>query len=593
MSETIISAVGIGKVFRRYASPAWQALDALGFPVSRKRYEPFAALQGIDFEVRRGERVALIGRNGAGKSTLLRIISGQMQPTTGKARVRGRVHALMELGTGFHPDFTGIENIRSALAYNGVPEREIRAKIDEIVDFSELEEFIHRPVTEYSAGMYARLAFAVQTSITPDILVIDEILGAGDAYFVGKSIQRMKALTAGGATVLFVSHDMSSVQVLCDRAIWLQRGGVRMDGDTLDVSKAYMAQVREEEEARLRARARSLTRGQSRLLEQKGETSRLLRLNAPEGPPKRPLWLAGLRVGLGTEVLASLMTPATEERAPGAMLQLLVDSVHMNWGEPAPRQGRQARPFGDFGGSFGHAPFSVALSDGAAAGHWIELDYLPSEEGRVTLDLFEDASSTYTRLIELPANPSPQWTKVRIALPGPAETPATAKATAAPDLQPLDPTERYGSGEATIAGLGFYDADGQKRHTLISGQSARATLAVYAERPVRGAVAVVAIYRPDGTCALQVSSNREGGDLAAIDGQGWIDVAFDPLYLGPGDYIVSVALFKELDLAAAAEPPAYDLHDRCYPLKVLPPEGIGITLGLVNQPARWALRRSA
>ncbi len=213
-------------------------MDALGIPVSKKRYDIFPALSEMNLEICRGERVALIGRNGAGKSTLLRVISGQMQLDSGLLTVNGTVQALMTLGTGFHPNFTGMQNIHSSLAYQGLSSEELDRCVADIVDFVELEGFLDRPVKEYSAGMYARLAFAVATSVTPDILIIDEVLGAGDAYFLGKCIQRMKALTSQGATILFVSHDISSVQMLCDRGIWIENGRIRDDGDLLAVSKA-------------------------------------------------------------------------------------------------------------------------------------------------------------------------------------------------------------------------------------------------------------------------------------------------------------------------------------------------------------------
>jgi lipopolysaccharide transport system ATP-binding protein len=592
MSEPVISARGVEKVFRRYTSPIWQALDALGFPVSRRRYEPFAALKGLDLEVRRGERLALIGRNGAGKSTLLRILSGQMRPSAGEVQVRGNAHALMELGTGFHPDFTGLENVRSALAFNGIPEREIAARIDDIIDFAELDEFMQRPVSEYSAGMYTRLAFAVQTSITPDILVIDEILGAGDAYFVGKSIQRMKELTSAGATVLFVSHDMSAVQLLCDRAVWLQHGTVRMDGDTLAVSKAYMAQVRVEEEARLAARTRSMTKGQAEQASQLGATSLLLRFAGEGGPPRQPLWLGATRLLADGARIATLTGDLAEDRSEGGQIKLWVDPIHMNWGPPKARLGRQARPFGDFGGRFAHAPISVALDPSAAPAWRLELDVLPSPVAAVTLDIYDEAEGEYRTLARIPASADQQWQTLEIELPldDTSQPPEPAPAEL---LQILDTTERYGSGEARITAFGFLDAEGARRHTLVSGEPARARLVVAADTAVWDPVAVIAVYRPDGTCALQVTSNRDGMSLSKLEGRAMIEAEFDPLYLGPGDYIVAVALFKELDLRSAVEPAAYDLHDRCYALKVLHPMGVGVEIGTVNQPSRWTIAHEA
>ncbi|BCQ59340.1 hypothetical protein PBOI14_10900 [Pseudomonas sp. Boi14] len=285
MSDLTISLKAVNKSFRRFQHPGWRALDALGWPVSKKRYDVFQALSDINLDIARGEKVALIGRNGAGKSTLLRLVSGQMRADSGQIRVSGKVQALMTLGTGFHPDFTGIENIRSALAYQGIQPSRVDECIEEITDFTELDSFLHRPVKEYSAGMYARLAFAVATTITPEVLIIDEVLGAGDAYFLGKCIQRMKALTGQGATILFVSHDISSVQMLCDRGVWLEGGRIRQDGPLLPVSKAYLANIREEEERRVRAKSMSLTKGQVGALLRESSQTTLLRLIGADGTP--------------------------------------------------------------------------------------------------------------------------------------------------------------------------------------------------------------------------------------------------------------------------------------------------------------------
>jgi ABC-type polysaccharide/polyol phosphate transport system ATPase subunit len=271
MSDPAIEANELGKMYRLYRRPADRVLDALGVDRllfwRRRSYSEFWAVRGLRIEVGRGERVGIIGPNGAGKSTLLKILCGNVRPSEGSYRVRGQVQALMSLGTGFHPEFTGRQNIRASLAYHGLPRRIVSFKEEEIVDFAELEDFIDQPVKTYSAGMYARLAFATATAIEPEILMIDEILGAGDAYFTGKCVERMKGITEdNGATVLFVSHDLSSVQRLCTRLIWMERGRIRMEGPTPDVLPAYLDHVRAEENVRHRAEEMHLGRRQARSL---------------------------------------------------------------------------------------------------------------------------------------------------------------------------------------------------------------------------------------------------------------------------------------------------------------------------------------
>src|SRR5262249_34450273 len=190
MTDIAISLCSLGKMYKLYRRPLDKVVDVLGlgrFLFWRKNtYQEFWALRNLDLEVCKGERLGIIGRNGAGKTTLLKIITGNYAPTEGAVHIEGRIQALMELGTGFHPDFTGRQNIHAALAYQGFSKSEVKKAEADIIDFTELEEFIDQPLRVYSAGMYTRLAFAVATSVRPEVLIIDEILGAGDAAFVAK-----------------------------------------------------------------------------------------------------------------------------------------------------------------------------------------------------------------------------------------------------------------------------------------------------------------------------------------------------------------------------------------------------------------------
>jgi lipopolysaccharide transport system ATP-binding protein len=188
--------------------------------------EEFWALKNVSFEVKRGEVIGIIGKNGAGKSTLLKIVSRITEPTEGRVRLRGRVASLLEVGTGFHPELTGRENIFLNGAILGMAQREIRSKFDEIVAFAEVEEFLDTPVKRYSSGMYVRLAFAVAAHLEPEILVVDEVLAVGDAGFQKRCLRKMGQVAQGGRTVFFVSHNMNAVERLCQRVIFLDRGRV-------------------------------------------------------------------------------------------------------------------------------------------------------------------------------------------------------------------------------------------------------------------------------------------------------------------------------------------------------------------------------
>ena len=203
--------------------------------------EEFWALKDVSFEVNQGDRVGIIGRNGAGKSTLLKILSRITEPTTGKFTINGRVASLLEVGTGFHPELTGRENIYLNGAILGMSKAEIRRKFDEIVDFAEVEKFLDTPVKRYSSGMYVRLAFAVAAHLEPEILIVDEVLAVGDAQFQKKCLGKMQDVsTKEGRTVLFVSHNMAAINSLCDRVIWLVGGDLATDGNADQVTREYL-----------------------------------------------------------------------------------------------------------------------------------------------------------------------------------------------------------------------------------------------------------------------------------------------------------------------------------------------------------------
>ncbi len=203
------------------------------------QYKEFWALHDVNFEVKRGEVVGIIGRNGAGKSTILKIISGIMKPTTGKVVRNGNIVPMLELGSGFDYDLTGRENVFLNGAILGYSKEFLHAKYDEILAFSELGDFIHMPIRNYSSGMLMRLAFSIATVVNPEILIVDEILSVGDENFQRKSHARMMELMSGGTTVLFVSHSLEQIRSMCSRVVWLDGGTVKMFGDVDTVCDAY------------------------------------------------------------------------------------------------------------------------------------------------------------------------------------------------------------------------------------------------------------------------------------------------------------------------------------------------------------------
>ena len=241
MSDVAIRVTDLKKVYRLYAKPAYRFLDIFGLLGDKPgAFTEHAALDGITLQIRRGEKVAIIGRNGAGKSTFLKLITNVIQPTSGSLQVNGDVHALLQIGTGFHPDFTGRENVYAYLAQLGVTGQDADRRCADAIAFAELEEYIDQPVKTYSTGMGMRLMFSTSTAIIPDLLVLDEVLGVGDAYFAQKSYDRMRELCdRNGATLLLVTHDIYSAVKMCERVVWFDRGMVAMDGNATAVVKAY------------------------------------------------------------------------------------------------------------------------------------------------------------------------------------------------------------------------------------------------------------------------------------------------------------------------------------------------------------------
>ena len=260
--EIVIKVSNLSKCYEIYDTPR-DRLKQFVLPrmqgmlgrVPRQYFHEFWALQDVSFEVKKGESVGIIGRNGSGKSTLLQMICGTLNPTHGSVQTKGRIAALLELGSGFSPDFTGRENVRMNGSVLGLTNAEIDARFDDIAAFADIGDFINQPVKTYSSGMLVRLAFAVQVCIEPDILIVDEALAVGDALFQKRCFERMERLTSNGTTLLFVSHDQESVRTLTSRAVLLRKGVVQMTGNSGEALLAYRKQLHEDESRALDAAA--------------------------------------------------------------------------------------------------------------------------------------------------------------------------------------------------------------------------------------------------------------------------------------------------------------------------------------------------
>jgi lipopolysaccharide transport system ATP-binding protein len=312
MSEPMVHAQSLGKCYQlRHSANGHFQYTTLRDVISARASAPLRWLQGrravslpredfwalrdVSFKVDEGEVVGIIGRNGAGKSTLLKILSRITEPTRGRVVLGGRVASLLEVGTGFHPELSGRENIYLNGAILGMTRREIARKFDEIVAFAEVERFLDTPVKHYSSGMYVRLAFGVAAHLEPDVLIVDEVLAVGDAEFQKKSLGKMRDVSRGGRTVLFVSHNMAAVQSLCSRAIWLDQGAVAFDGAASESIHRYLADA---------SKATAVAPGRGIGL---GDSLRLSRFELTPNPV-----VSGEPVQLTVELAASAATRITD-----------------------------------------------------------------------------------------------------------------------------------------------------------------------------------------------------------------------------------------------------------------------------------------
>ena len=240
--EIAIFVSNLTKIYPLYDKPTDRMKEAL-HPLRKKCHHDFFALKDVSFEIKKGETVGIIGKNGAGKSTLLKILTGVLTPTSGEVLVNGRVSSLLELGTGFNPELSGLENIYFYGTINGISREEMNSKKDDIIDFADIGEFINQPVKTYSSGMMARLGFAVAINIEPEILIVDEALSVGDMKFVFKCMSKFKEIQCSGATIIFVSHDIQSIKTLCNKSIWLNMGELIRYGDSKGIANEYIREL--------------------------------------------------------------------------------------------------------------------------------------------------------------------------------------------------------------------------------------------------------------------------------------------------------------------------------------------------------------
>ncbi len=537
MSRPVISIRDLAKAYRIYERPRDVIREAL---LGGVHHDVFWALRDISFDVAVGDRVGIVGPNGAGKSTLLKLVTGNLSPTRGTVRVDGKVSSLLSLTSFLNPDETGIENIRFNLVVMGVPKREIPAMIEEIVDFTELGAFINADVRTYSSGMHARLAFAISTAITPDILVVDEILGAGDAYFAAKATMRMINLCNEGRALLFVSHAPSAVQLLCNRAIWIDGGRVRAMGDVDEIVRRYEADFRRQEDESVRAgnQIRSAQLANAVLPAEVDRTDVVrLRLTGSSGRVVDTHYVRKISVAAGDEASdVSLEFQSVED----ANVVAALDLVQSEWGRPHERKGEATRAL---------APSSRPLRGGhilvrpQLAQTTLELAVESTSLGGVEQLVAEWANAEEGRWepLELISREAigGGWDRAlfrgEIFLPNGLETGWLDRIVeeSRPDVEITDVSMRVG---------------GRDVHAVKELEPFDLVVGVRANQPVPRADVWIKMIRSDGFYVFWQSSGQVGKELTAETGRREISFHIAPNLFGAGDYEVSVDVGNGFDL---------------------------------------------
>ena len=568
-------------------------LDALGLarlrPWRRVKPQEFWALRAIELEITAGSRVGIIGRNGAGKSTLLKLITGNVAPTEGHIEVNGDVQALLEAGAGFHPEFTGYENIRASLTYQGLTLTEIEAAVAEIAEFTELGgQFLSQPFKTYSLGMQARLVFATATAIKPHILIVDEILGAGDAYFAGKSSERMKELVEdSGATVLLVSHSLEQVARYCDESIWIERGRIVMRGPSLEVINAYEEFVHRLEDRRLRAKRRKRLARNLDHAALDGYADAMVVSVEVTGSPGGRCDVTEVTLLANDQAEEVLRVGDVQDMNPG--YSSMVSLATNEWSNPRYEAGHWFRSV------------SVAPGRPSARGEVVFYSYalLPEIDyryricyrcvgpARLALTMSRNGLPL-DKPIPLPGGAGWLEASVPLALglasvSGPPAAMTKVSGESGEVRSSASPVRRWpGEGSVRIEQAVLVGEDGQERAVFEGGSHLVLRVELRARRSGRFNLIVGAtLARLDGVPVSNLVSAPISLHLAHRERQ-WVSVTLDPLLLGDGQYVFSVSLFE----GAVQEETRYDLIARAYEFRVVgnPPLVAG---SLFQHPARW------
>jgi lipopolysaccharide transport system ATP-binding protein len=595
-----IRIAGVGKMYRLYASRFDTVLEGLGLsrlvPRRRVARPEFWALRGIDLEVRHGQRLGVIGRNGAGKSTLLKLITGNIDPTEGTVAVRGRVHALIDAGGGFHPEFTGRENIRAALTYQGLTPSEIGEAEAEIADFTELGEFLAQPFKTYSLGMQARLTFATATAIKPEILIIDEVLGAGDALFFSKAIERTRDLVASGASVIIVSHALDQIVRLCEEAVWLERGRIVKRGSSLEVVKAYEQFIRVLEDRRLRAKNRKVQQGAPH---PDALTETLAIRVLVEGRAGTYCDVYEIELVRDGQTEERVFVGDAQDTDPSHPAFVVIEGG--DWSVPQGGVTACSRRLAVSGNSAsGTVAFSLPWIFEESSyeimarvqAHGVDRLWLEVFRGGVLVDRYPLRASVEGGRESEPVLLGRLAAASKLPAGRPHAADTAQRDGHEPDASPMAGLRRQtrsesrwpGEGSILIEEVRLLGPEATEQAVFVVGTPMTLRIGLRARHP--GAfemVPVAVLYRVDG---IRVSSHvgKAATVVVAEAERKSALLRLGPINLGNGRYVFSVAMYRSLDATAGSE--VYDLLDRSYEFEVMGTPALED--GVFRHPGEWS-----
>ncbi len=601
MSEKIaIHLAGVGKMYKMFPSRFDNLLDAINLtwlaPQRRQLTQEYWALRGVDLEVKAGTRLGIIGRNGAGKSTLLKLITQNKTPTEGTVAVNGQVQALLEAGAGFHPEFTGYENIRASLIYQGMELSDIQAAIADIEEFTELDQFLLQPFKSYSAGMQARLTFATATVLRPDILIVDEILGAGDAYFAGKSLERMKNLVENsGATVLIVSHALDQILQYCDECIWMERGRLVQRGPTLEIIKAYEQFIHILDERRLKAKNyKRISQRKYNSDQVESYSEKLVVRFRWEGDWDSYCDVSSVKLVKNGEVEEEIHVGDTQDTSSSHSASVILEGN--DWSRPEQSEHvffrrltipkKNPRLNGVSGGVLFHlyAFFQDAI-------YTINFDYRCRGSGKLFVEVWNNDLLLVKG--EIPSDRE-DWTSYLLSF-------NSLNTTA---FDPLNVSEKFitvvdtkdnenlgrtqsrwpGKGTVEIESVRLLGADGGEKTVFPVGSPLTLSLRVLAEKSIRlKIVLVAALFRIDGILITKFRSQPTDLTLSAGEMKEF-RLEFDKLNYGNHNFVFSVGLFENL----VDEANRLDLIDRSFEFRVIGNDDYYSQV-IINLPGEWKM----